>query len=50
MALPRLILPSVLVLVSLFDLESAIDKSANAEQWTGDVSQQGADGTTYFEN
>jgi hypothetical protein len=33
---------------ALFDLESAIDKAANAEQWTGDVSQQGPNGTTCF--
>src|SRR5262249_8346376 len=31
---------------ALFELESAIDKAANAEQWTGDVSQQGPFGTT----
>ena len=31
---------------SLFDLESLIDKSANAEQWTGDVSKAGPYGTT----
>ena len=33
---------------SLFDLESAIDKSANSEQWTGDVSKAGPYGTTCF--
>jgi hypothetical protein len=31
---------------SLFDLESVIDKSANSEQWTGDVSNAGPYGTT----
>ena len=31
---------------SLFDLESAIDKTANSEQWTGDVSKAGPFGTT----
>jgi hypothetical protein len=31
---------------SLFGLESAIDKSANSEQWTGDVSKAGPFGTT----
>jgi len=31
---------------SLFDLETAIDKSANVEQWTGDVSKNGPFGTT----
>ncbi len=33
---------------SLFDLESVIDKSANSEQWTGDVSNAGPYGTTCF--
>ena len=33
---------------ALFDLESAIDKAANAEQWTGDVSRAGPYGTTCF--
>jgi len=32
----------------LFELESAIDKAAHAEQWTGDVSKQGPFGTTCF--
>jgi hypothetical protein len=31
---------------ALFDLEQAIDKAANTEQWTGDVSQAGPMGTT----
>ena len=31
---------------SLFDIESAIDKSANSEQWTGDVSKAGPYGTS----
>ncbi len=31
---------------SLFDLESVIDKSANSEHWTGDVSKAGPYGTT----
>jgi len=31
---------------ALFDLESAIDKAAQVEQWTGDVSKQGPFGTT----
>jgi Domain of unknown function (DUF6438) len=31
---------------SLFDLESAIDKSANSEQWTGNVRTAGPYGTT----
>ncbi len=31
---------------ALFDLESAIDKSSNSEQWTGDVSKAGPYGTT----
>ena len=31
---------------SLFGLETAIDKSANVEQWTGDVSKSGPFGTT----
>jgi len=30
----------------LFNLESVIDKSANSEQWTGDVSNAGPYGTT----
>jgi len=30
----------------VFDLESVIDKSANSEQWTGDVSNAGPYGTT----
>jgi hypothetical protein len=33
---------------ALFDLESAIDKAANSEQWTGDVSKAGPYGTTCF--
>jgi hypothetical protein len=33
---------------ALFELESAIDKAANSEQWTGDVSKQGPFGTTCF--
>ena len=33
---------------SLLDLESAIDKSANSERWTGDVSKAGPYGTTCF--
>jgi hypothetical protein len=33
---------------ALFDLESAIDKAVNAEQWTGDTSKQGPFGTTCF--
>jgi hypothetical protein len=33
---------------SLWELETAIDKAANSEQWTGDVSQQGPFGTTCF--
>src|SRR5215471_19307835 len=33
---------------ALFELESAIDKAANVEQWTGDVSKQGPFGTTCF--
>jgi len=33
---------------ALFDLESAIDKSAHTEQWTGDVSKAGPFGTTCF--
>lgn len=33
---------------SLFELESAIDKSANSGQWTGDVSKAGPFGTTCF--
>jgi hypothetical protein len=32
----------------LFELESAIDKAANSEQWTGDVSHAGPYGTTCF--
>jgi Domain of unknown function (DUF6438) len=31
---------------ALFELESAIDKSANVERWTGDVSRAGPFGTT----
>ena len=31
---------------ALFDLESAIDKLANVERWTGDVSKAGPFGTT----
>lgn len=31
---------------SLFGLETAIDKSVNVEQWTGDVSKSGPFGTT----
>jgi hypothetical protein len=31
---------------ALFELESAIDKSANSQQWTGDVSKSGPYGTT----
>src|SRR4030095_2830429 len=31
---------------SLFDLERAIDKAANVEQWTGDTSKSGQFGTT----
>jgi Domain of unknown function (DUF6438) len=31
---------------SLFGLEAAIDKAANVEQWTGDVSKSGPFGTT----
>lgn len=33
---------------ALFELESTIDKSANSEQWTGDVSKAGPFGTTCF--
>jgi hypothetical protein len=33
---------------ALFELESAIDKAVNSEQWTGDVSKQGPFGTTCF--
>src|SRR5262249_16479480 len=33
---------------TLFNLESAIDKSVHSEKWTGDVSQQGPNGTTCF--
>ena len=33
---------------SLFQIESAIDKTANSEQWTGDVSKAGPFGTTCF--
>jgi hypothetical protein len=33
---------------SLYTLESTIDKSANSEQWTGDVSKAGPFGTTCF--
>ena len=35
---------------SLFDLESDIDKAANSEQWTGDVSKAGPFGTTCWIN
>jgi hypothetical protein len=31
---------------TLFELESAIDKAVNAEQWTGDVTKQGPYGTS----
>jgi hypothetical protein len=31
---------------SVFELESDIDKTANSEQWTGDVSNAGPFGTT----
>ena len=31
---------------ALFDLETAIDKTLNVEQWTGDVSKSGPFGTT----
>jgi hypothetical protein len=34
----------------LFDLESVIDKSANSEQWTGDVSKAGPYGTSCSED
>lgn len=34
---------------ALFELETAIDKFANSEQWTGDVSKQGPFGTTCFD-
>jgi hypothetical protein len=34
---------------ALFKLESAIDKAANVEQWTGDTSQKGPFGTTCFQ-
>ena len=33
---------------SLWELETAIDKTARTEQWTGDVSKQGPFGTTCF--
>jgi hypothetical protein len=33
---------------ALFELEAAIDKAVNVEQWTGDVSKQGPFGTTCF--
>jgi hypothetical protein len=33
---------------ALFELEAAIDKAVNSEQWTGDVSKQGPFGTTCF--
>jgi len=33
---------------ALWDLESALDKLLNTEQWTGDVSKQGPFGTTCF--
>jgi len=35
---------------ALFDLESAIDKLANVERWTGDVSKAGPFGTTCTDN
>jgi len=35
---------------SLFSLESAIDKAANSEQWTGDVRKAGPFGTTCFDS
>ena len=34
---------------ALFELETAVDKTAGAEQWTGDVSKQGPFGTTCFD-
>jgi len=34
---------------ALFELEAAIDKSVDTEQWTGDVSKSGPFGTTCFE-
>lgn len=34
---------------ALFDLESAIDKAADVEQWTGDVRKQGPFGTTCWQ-
>jgi hypothetical protein len=34
---------------SLWSVESAIDKTANAQQWTGDVSHAGPFGTTRFQ-
>jgi len=34
---------------ALFELESAIDKAANVEQWTGDTSKRGPAGTTCFQ-
>lgn len=34
---------------SLFDLESAVDKAAKVEQWTGDVSKAGPFGTTCWD-
>jgi hypothetical protein len=34
---------------SFFELESLIDKSANSEQWTGDVSKSGPFGTTCWD-
>ncbi len=33
---------------ALFELETAIDKAVDSEQWTGDVSKQGPFGTTCF--
>jgi hypothetical protein len=33
---------------ALFELETAIDKAVNSEQWTGDTSKQGPFGTTCF--
>jgi hypothetical protein len=35
---------------ALFDLERAIDKAVNVEQWTGDVSKQGPFGTTCWDS
>lgn len=33
---------------ALFELESAVDKAVNSEQWTGDTSKKGPFGTTCF--